>query len=144
MSGCVRRLDCPQLTELTLVISSQARQVILERLFHRNSIRRTMGARPLSVPEAYTRKVKMLMTQEYEALLEPYLASSFATADWPSGFTPRLLLAVKLHGGAVRLLNAELGITDPRTKNPDMVKMMDRHAPCAEVTNYIRSNHVRL
>ena len=144
MSGCVRRLDCPQLIELTLVISSQERQMILEKLFHRNSVRRAIGARPLDIPEAYKRKVMVLKTTKYEALLEPYLADAFAAADWPSGFTPRLLLAVKLHGGAVRLLNAELGITDPRTKNPDMVKMMDRHAPCAEVTNYIRSNHVRL
>ncbi|SPH19589.1 hypothetical protein ASD8599_00324 [Ascidiaceihabitans donghaensis] len=140
MSGCVRLLDCRQLTELTLVISSQARQAILERLFHRNSVRRAMGARPLNIPEAYKRKVMMLMTQEYEALLEPYLSDAFAAADWPSGFAPRLLLAVKLHRGAVRLLNAEMGISDPRTKNPDMVKMMDRHAPCAEVTNYIRTN----
>ena len=82
----------------------------------------------------------MLMTQEYEALLEPYLADAFAAADWPIGFTPRLLLAVKLHRGAVRLLNAELGISDPRTKNPDMVRMMDRYAPSAEVTSYIRTN----
>ena len=82
----------------------------------------------------------MLMTREYEILLEPYLASAFAAADWPCGFTPRLLLAVKLHKGAVQLLNAELGISDPRTKNPNMVKMMDRHAPCAEVTNYIKTN----
>ena len=140
MSGCERRLDCPQLIELTLVISSQERQAILERLFHRNFIRREIGTRPLNIPEAYNRKLMMLMTQEYEALLEPYLADAFAAADWPSGFTPRLLLAVKLHRCAVRLLNAELGITDPRIKNPDMVKMMDRHAPCAEVTNYIRTN----
>jgi len=140
MSGCAKRLDCPLLTERTLVISSQSRQAILERLFHRNFIRREIGKRPINIPETYKRKVTMLITQEYEALLEPYLADAFAAADWPSGFTPRLLLAVKLHKGAVRLLNADLNITDPRTKNPDMVKMMDRHAPCAEVTNYIKSN----
>ena len=121
-------------------MTSDQKRAVFEHLLHRNAVRQAMGARPLNIPDAYKRKVIMLMTKEYEALLEPYLASAFAAADWPSGFTPRLLLAVKLHTAAVKLLKAELGISDPRTKNPDMVKMMDRHAPCAEVTNYIRNN----
>lgn len=82
----------------------------------------------------------MLKTQKYEALLEPYLVAAFEAADWPKGFTPRLLLSVELHGKAVQKLNRDHNITDPRSKNPDMVKIMAEHAPCAVVSNYIRDN----
>ncbi len=71
------------------------------------------------------------MTEEhrYNILLEPYLAATFEAADWPVGFTPRLLLAVKLHRQAVDQVYREHGVADPRAKNPDMLKIIDAFAP---------------
>ncbi|MEP1637257.1 hypothetical protein [Ascidiaceihabitans sp.] len=82
----------------------------------------------------------MLRIQDYETRLEPYLIATFASADWPEGFTPRLLLSVKLYRKAVQDLNQDADIADPRTKNPDIVKIMDKYAPDAAVSIYIRDN----
>ena len=70
-----------------------------------------------------------MKAQEYEKRLEPYLVAAFASVDWPSGFTPRLLLSVKLHKKAIAQLYRDHGVADPRTKNPDMLKIMDRLIP---------------
>lgn len=129
MCGCENASGCHLLTETTLVVSTQARQAIFERLLHRNAIRREIGMRPIDIPEAYRRKIAIAVTAEYQALLEPYLVAAFASVDWPDGFTPRQLQTVKLHRKAVDDMYFDKGITDPRTKNPDMVKMMDRFIP---------------
>jgi hypothetical protein len=68
----------------------------------------------------------------YLEMLDPYLTAAFGSADWPTGFTPRLLLAVQLHNGAVSLLHEELGITDPRTKMPKMLEVIGQYAPDPE------------
>lgn len=84
---------------------------------------------PLNIPEEYRRRLQTLTIQNYEAHLEPYLTKAFAAIDWPEGFTPRLLLAVQLHRKAVQDLSRDHDISDPRKKNPDMVKIMDRFIP---------------
>lgn len=129
MCGCANTLGCHQLIDTTLLVSSQARQAIFERLLHRNGIRREIGMQPIDIPEAYRRKIAMTVTAEYQALLEPYLVAAFASVDWPHGFTSRLLQAVKLHRKAVADLYFDKGITDPQTKNPNMVKIMGRIVP---------------
>ena len=110
-------------------LTTDQKRAVFERLLHRNAIRREMGMRPINIPEAYRRKVTAMKTQEYERLLEPYLVAAFASVDWPAGFTPRLLLSVKLHKKAIAQLYRDHGVADPRTKNPDMVKIMDRFIP---------------
>ena len=74
----------------------------------------------------------MMMTTEYEKLFEPYLVAAFAAVDWPSGFSARLLLAVKLHKDAVGQLENEHGIADPRSKNPNILKIIERLVPTAD------------
>ena len=110
-------------------LTTDQKRAVYERLLHRNAIRREMGMRPINIPEAYRRKVAAMKTQEYEKLLEPYLVAAFASVDWPAGFTPRLLLSVKLHKKAIAQLYREHDVADPCTKNPDMVKIMDRFIP---------------
>ena len=105
-------------TSFDALISSLDRQAIFERLLRRNSIRRQIGNRLIDVPRAYQRKINQLNEQRCTDLLEPYLAITFGQVDWPSKFTPRLLLAVKLHKQAVAQVHRDHGIADPRTKTP--------------------------
>ncbi len=105
------------------------KQVLFRRLRHRNAIRRELGIRQFHVPTVFKRKLRLTEEHRYNQLLEPYLVAAFQTADWPVGFTPRLLLAVRLHRKAVDQLNREHGISDPRTKNPDMLKIVEAFAP---------------
>lgn len=65
----------------------------------------------------------------YMKLLEPILAVKFGAVEWPTGFTARLMLAVKLHKQAVQQVYNDHGVDDPRTTNPDMLKIIDRLAP---------------
>ena len=71
----------------------------------------------------------MTEVHRYNQLLEPYLVAAFVAANWPAKFTPRLLLAVKLHRAAVDQLYREQGFADPRVKNPDMLALIDKFAP---------------
>lgn len=88
--------------------------------------------RPIDVPVAYKRKVSIMVSEEYQTLLRPYLVTAFTSVEWPTGFTPRLLLAVKLHKQAVKQVHHDHGIADPRTKNPDMLKIIETFAPVPE------------
>lgn len=69
----------------------------------------------------------MMTEQRYLELLDPYLIVAFEPIDWPTAYTARLLIAVKLHKQAAGELYRDLGIADPRTKLPDMTKVMDRY-----------------
>jgi hypothetical protein len=112
-----------------LHLTTDQKRAVFERLLARNEIRREMGMRPLNILEAYQRKVAAMKTQEYEARLEPYLIAVFASVDWPEGFTPRLLLSVKLHKKAIAQLYRDHGVVDPRTKTPDIIAIIDKFAP---------------
>jgi hypothetical protein len=109
-----------------VLVTTAQRQVVLERLFHRNCIRQKLGGRPMDIPTSYKRKVRLMTEDHYMQLLEPLLVEKFAAVDWPTGFTPRLLLAVRLHRDAVAELERVRGISDPRTTNPDMLKIIER------------------
>jgi hypothetical protein len=125
----------------TSLVSSMEMQVLFRKLRHKNSIRRELGIRQFHVPTVFKRKLRMTTEFRYNELLEPYLADVFGAVSWPIGFTPRLLLAVQLHDQATRLLRCESGIADPRTKKPDMLKIMETFAPDPDnnVTNF--ANH---
>jgi len=131
---------CASRTKATeLLVSSIAKQMLFEKLCHRNFIRREIGGRPIDIPTAYARKVMLMTEGRYLELLDPYLIAAFGSVDWPSGFTPRLLLAVRLHKGATDQLRRDHGISDPRTKNPDMLKIIERYAshPENNVTSFV-------
>ena len=83
----------------------------------------------MDVATVYRRKVKLMEEARYNRLLEPVLVELFDAVDWPTGFTARLLLAVKLHKQAVQQVYNDHGVDDPRTTNPDMLKIIDRLAP---------------
>ena len=100
-------------------------------------VRKELGIRAFNLPELYKRKVRLTVEQRYEELLEPYLVTAFNEADWPVKFTPRLLLAVKLHKSAVDKLRQEHGIVDPRTTNPDIIAIMGRLASSEIVEAHI-------
>jgi hypothetical protein len=102
------------------------KQVLFRKLRHKNAIRRELGIRQFHVPTVFRRKLRLTEEHRYNQLLEPYLVAAFEAADWPVKFTPRLLLAVKLHRAAVDQLYREQGISDPRVKNPDIIAMIDR------------------
>ncbi len=108
------------------------KQVLFRRLRQRNAIRRELGIRQFHVPTVFKRKLRLTEEHRYNQLLEPYLVAAFEAADWPMGFTPRLLLAVRLHRKAVDQVNREHGIPDPRTKSPDMLKIIEAFAPQPE------------
>lgn len=69
---------------------------------------------------------------QYLVMLDPYLKAAFKSADWPDGFTSRLLLGVRLHKQAIAHLQRDHGISDPRTKNPNMLRLIERYAPDPE------------
>ena len=127
MSGCERRLDCPQLIELTLVISSQERQAILERLFHRNFIRREIGMRPLNILEAYKRKIRMVTEQRYDEIIQPYVDAAFSKVDWPNSFSGRLLLGVKTYHQCAARCEQQTGHANPRNGVPDILSLIHQH-----------------
>lgn len=112
-----------------LFVSSMEKQVLFRKLRHKNAIRRELGIRQFHVPTVFRRKLRLTEVHRYNQLLEPYLVAAFDAANWPAQFTPRLLLAVKLHRAAVDQLYREQGIADPRVKNPDMLKLMERLVP---------------
>lgn len=62
-------------------------------------------------------------------LLEPHVATAFGSVEWPKGFTPRILLATKLHKQAIEKVHHEHGIADPRSKNPGILKIIEVFAP---------------
>lgn len=84
----------------------------------------------------------MTETHRYNQLLEPILVEKFGAVDWPTGFTPRLLLAVKLHKCAVAQLQRDHGIADPRTVNPDILAMIDKFAPSPDNVTSIGNHKV--
>lgn len=96
---------------------------------HKNSIRRELGIRELHVPTVFKRKVRMTEEHRYNELLKPYLTTAFEAVDWPIQFSARLLLAVKLNQAAVDQLYRDHNFTDPRVKNPDMLKLMEKFMP---------------
>lgn len=114
-----------------LLVSGQDKQVLFEMLCHKNSIRRKLGGRLMDIPTVYQRKVKLMTEDRYVQLLEPILVEKFGAVDWPTGFTPRLLLAVRLHKDAVAELERVHGVADPRTKYPDMLSIIQRLVPAA-------------
>jgi hypothetical protein len=124
-------------------MSAIAKQALFEKLCHRNFIRREIGGRPIDIPTAYARKVKLMEEARYLEMLDPYLTAAFGSATWPTGFTPRLLLGVRLHKQAIAHLQRDHGISDPRTRNPDMLKMIERRAPAVDGTTLVKSKYVR-
>lgn len=83
----------------------------------------------MDVKAVYKRKVTLMIDARYNQLLEPILVERFGAVDWPTEFTPRLFLAVKLHKQAVEQVARDFGIADPRTRNPNMLQMIERFAP---------------
>lgn len=79
----------------------------------------------------------------YLEMLDPYLVTVFGAADWPDGFTPRLLLGTRLHRQAVAHLQRDHGMSDPRTKNPDMLRMIERLAPAVDRATLVQQKYVR-
>ena len=125
-----------------LLVSSMEKQVLWRKLRHKNAIRRELGIRQFHVPTVFKRKLRLTETHRYIQLLEPYLTAAFEAAEWPVGFTPRLLLAVKLHKSAVAQLQRDHGIADPRTKNPDILAMIDKFAPSPDNVTIIGNHQV--
>ena len=116
-------------TGSNLLVTSTGRQAILERLYQRQAIRRETGVRPIDIPKMYHRKVQTIEIAEYEKLLEPYLVKAFADIAWPTSFTGRILIAVRLHKRCVDQVHMDHGIVDPRNRRPDIVAMMNRLVP---------------
>ncbi len=114
------------------LVGPQEREALFSRLCHRNTIRREIGREPIDVPTAFHRIVHMKAVQEFDRLLDPYLTQAFNEVEWPSRPTPRLLLGVKLYRQSVERLCREQNVVDPRTKNPNVLKMIDRYAPDQE------------
>lgn len=112
-----------------LLVSGQDKQALFEMLCHKNSIRRELGGRLMDIPTVYERKLKLMTEDRYVQLLEPILVEKFGAVNWPTGFTPRLLLAVRMHKDAVAQLKRDHGVTDPRTQNPDILNVIERLAP---------------
>lgn len=131
-----------QTTGSDLLVSSMEKQVLWRKLRHKNAIRRELGIRQFHVPTVFKRKLRLTETHRYIQLLEPYLTAAFEAAEWPVGFTPRLLLAVKLHKSAVAQLQRDHGIADPRTKNPDILAMIDKFAPSPDNVTIIGNHQV--
>lgn len=119
--------DAAQTVTPIVLITSAEMQALYERLCHRNFIRRELGVRLMDITTVFRRKVALMTEDRYNQLLEPILVEMFGEAEWPNGFTPRLLLAVRLHKLAVDQLQAETGIADPRTKKPDILALIDKH-----------------
>lgn len=126
---------------IDVLVTSAQRQVVLEQLFHRSAIRRELGGRLMDIPTVYRRKVRLMTEDRYVQLLEPILIEKFGAVEWPTGFTPRLLLAVRLHKDAVAELQSVHGIADPRTKNPEMLKIIERLVPLADTNCQIITIH---
>lgn len=122
------------------LIPSMEKQVLFRRLCKRNAIRKQIGIRPMDVSAVFKRHIKFMTEQRYTALLEPYLATAFRSVEWPTGFTPRLLLAVKLHKQAVAQLQSDQGVVDPRTKKSNILAMIDKFVPSQSNITYI-GNH---
>ena len=70
--------------------------------------------------------------QRYLELLEPYLKTTFGSVEWPKGFSARILFAVKLHKQAIQQMQDDHGVADPRTKNPDIMQIIEKFAPDPE------------
>ncbi|MEP4856332.1 MAG: hypothetical protein ABJV60_04675, partial [Lentilitoribacter sp.] len=70
--------------------------------------------------------------KRYEELLEPYLKTTFGSVEWPIGFSARILLVTKLHKQAIQQVQVDHGVADPRVKNPDIMKIIEKFAPDPE------------
>lgn len=117
-----------------LLVTSADRQAILERLYQRQAIRREVGVKPIDIPAMYRRKVHAMEIAEYEDLLEPYLVKAIADIAWPTSFTGRILIAVRLHKRCVDQVHRDYGVVDPRNRRPDIVAIINRLVPSAPVT----------
>jgi hypothetical protein len=95
-------------------------------------VRREIGIRPLDIPAAYKRKIRLMNEQRYLELLEPYLKTTFGAVEWPVGYSARILFAVKLHKRAIQQVQDDHGVADQRTKNPDIMKIIEKFAPDPE------------
>lgn len=115
-----------------LLVSSMEKQVLFKRLCQRNAIRREIGIRPIDIPAAYRRKIRLMNEQRYLELLEPHLKTTFGSVEWPIGYSARILFAVKLYNQAVQQVQDDHGVADPRTKNPDIMKIIEKFAPDPE------------
>lgn len=115
-----------------VLVSGEDKAGLFTRLCHKNFIRRELGIRLIHIPTVYNRKVKLMTEDRYVQLLEPILGEKFRAVDWPTGFTARLLLAVKLHKQAVQQVYNDHGVDDPRTTNPDLLKIIERLAPAVD------------
>lgn len=114
-----------------LLVTSEDRQAILERLYQRQAIRREVGVVPIDIPKMYHRKVHVMEITEYEELLEPYLIKAFADIAWPDSLTGRILIAVRLHKRCVDQLHIDHGVVDPRDRGPEIIAMINRLVPSA-------------
>lgn len=114
------------------LVGSQEKQALFKKLCHRNMIRRQIGREPIDVPKIFHRLVQMKAVREFDRLIDPYLTKAFHDVEWPTGFTPRLLLGVKLYRTCVVRLCHEQNVIDPRTKNPNVLKIIERYAPDPE------------
>lgn len=119
---------------LSTLVNSHQKQAVFERLCQRNAIRRQIGVRPMDVPSVFKRKIRLMTEQRYLELLEPYLVAAFGSVDWPEGFTPRILLATKLHKQAMEDVRRDHDVADPRTKNPDIMKIIETFAPATKIS----------
>lgn len=113
----------------TGLVNASERQVILERLYVRNDIRRQIGILPIKIAEAYRMQVKRQAIETYEAMLEPYLQDLFGAADWHASVEARLRLATKLHRRAADRLFLDRRINDPRRGMPDVLVVVKRLGP---------------
>lgn len=111
------------------LVGHQEREALFSRLCHRNTIRRQIGREPIDVPTAFHRIVHIKAVREFDRLLDPYLTHAFNEVEWPSRPTPRLLLGVRLYRQCVERLCREQNVVDPNTKNPNVLKMIERYAP---------------
>ncbi|WP_039016872.1 hypothetical protein [Halocynthiibacter namhaensis] len=71
----------------------------------------------------------MTTERRYIELLEPYLVAAFGSVEWPAVPALRILLAVTQHGVAIDSLYRDIGVVDPREKQPDMISMIERLVP---------------
>ena len=122
------------MTGSDLLVTSEDRQAILERLYQRQAIRREVGVKPNDIAAMYRRKVHAIEIVEYEDLLEPYLVKAFADIAWPNSFTGRILIAVRLHKQCVDQVHMDHGVADPRDRRPDIVAMINRLVSSTPVT----------
>ena len=130
-----------QTTGFDLLVSGQDKQALFEMLCHKNSIRRELGGHLMDIPTVYNRKVKLMTEDRYLEMLEPILIEKFGAVEWLTGFTPRLLLAVRLHKDAVAELQRVHGIADPRTNNPDMLRLIERLVPHTDTNSQVIPIH---